>query len=71
MLPVAASKIRPAGTALKVPPAVPVRVTGWGVFRLLQKGEPGYIIDAAGIAFTVIVPLADREPMQGPLVLTV
>ena len=38
--PVLASSVKPAGNALNVPPVVPVSVTGCGVPRLLQYGDP-------------------------------
>ena len=62
--PVVELMVRPAGLALYVPPAVPVRVT-LAVPVALQYGDPAYVIEADG-ALTISIAAVAVKDAQPP-----
>jgi len=72
MAPVAEFIVKPAGAELKIPPGVPVSVTGRIPAIVLQKGLPAYEIVAAGSSVIVILldALTATQPPPAGIVLT-
>ena len=66
MAPVDASRVRPAGNAVYVPPVVPVRVTDCAVTTEVQNGVPAYdmvpVTGAAVIVTDAVVDTPEHPP---------